>query len=172
VSGEPERIRGYPASSCTTLKPWSWDGVDFEILHPAAEHHWKGNNASCVLRVANSAGSILLVGDIKRRVESRLVASMGDRLDADIVVVPHHGSKTSSSLGFVHRVSPIYALASSGYRSRHGFPRKEVVARWEGSGATLFTTAESGTIEFRLSADGVLHMPTRLRHLARRYWMD
>jgi competence protein ComEC len=97
---------------------------------------------------------------------------MGDRLDADIVVVPHHGSKTSSSLGFVHRVSPIYALASSGYRSRHGFPRKEVVARWEGAGATLFTTAESGTIEFHLSADGVLHMPTRLRHLARRYWMD
>ncbi len=172
MSGEPERIIGHDASPCATLEPWSWDGVDFEILHPAPGHSWSGNDASCVLRVANEVGSILLPGDIRRRVEARLVAAVGDRLDTDIVVVPHHGSKTSSSLGFVHRVRPSYSLASSGYRSRHGFPRKDVVARWEGSGATLFTTADSGAIEFRLAAGGVLHMPTRLRHLARRYWMD
>ncbi len=172
LSSEPGRISGFSAAPCETPAQWSWDGVDFEILHPAPGHSWRGNNASCVLRVANGVSSILLPGDIKRRVEARLAATVGERLDVDIVVIPHHGSKSSSSPGFIRRVSPIYALASTAYHSRHGFPRAEVTARWEEEGAILFTSAESGAIEFRIPATGVLHMPTRLRHLARRYWMD
>jgi len=69
---------------------------------------------------------------------------------ASVVLVPHHGSLTSSSPAFVHRLRPDLAVASAGYANRWGFPKERVTKRWEGAGAVVLDTANSGAVSFRL----------------------
>jgi competence protein ComEC len=173
VSGEPDRIRAAQASRCRAGETWNWDGVRFEILHPSGASDWRGNNASCVLRVSNGAGSILITGDIESKAEADLVAHQRAALAADVVVVPHHGSASSSSMKLVAAVHPAYALISSGYRSRYRFPHPKVLARWRQAGARTFTTGENGALELRLEAGGAFAPPRRHRlSPQRRYWND
>jgi competence protein ComEC len=173
ISGEPNEITlRRPLTDCAEIDAWHWDGVDFQILHPRPGRKWRGNNASCTLRVSNAAGSILLPGDIQKRAERHLVAQQPELLDSDVVVIPHHGSNTSSSAGFVAAISPQYALVSTGYGNRYGFPKPQVVQRWQGAGAEIISTVTSGAVEIRLQKDGTLSMPRRFRSLHRRYWTD
>ncbi len=173
VSGEPDRIRTAAAGRCRAGDAWRWDGVRFEILHPAGISDWHGNNASCVLRVSNDVGSVLITGDIESKAEADLVAYRRAALAADVVVVPHHGSASSSSTKFVAAVHPVYALISSGYRSRYGFPHPKVLTRWRQAGARTFTTAEDGALELRLEEDGEIAPPRRYRRSPQhRYWND
>jgi competence protein ComEC len=173
ISGEPDRIRiPRPVTDCANMDSWHWDGVAFEIVHPRSERMWRGNNASCILRISNVAGSILLPGDIESGVERYLAAGWPELLDSDVVIAPHHGSNSSSSVDFVAAVTPRYVLVSTAYRNRFGFPREQVVERWRASGAEVINTAESGAVEIRLHSDGSISRPKRHRFLHRRYWTD
>ena len=121
-----------PAQRCVAGQHWRWDGVDFDVLHPSAQDYevtHKSNAMSCVLRISNGAHTALLVGDIEKDQELRLVGE-GAPLQSDVLLVPHHGSKTSSSPEFLEAVKPHIALAQSGYRNRYGHPAAPVLVRY------------------------------------------
>lgn len=120
------------ATRCIAGQHWRWDGVDFEVLHPLASDYDAGNKSnamSCTLRISNGTSSALLAGDIERPQEDLLVAREGN-LKSDLLLVPHHGSKTSSSAAFLDAVQPQIALAQSGYRNRYGHPAEPVLVRY------------------------------------------
>jgi competence protein ComEC len=152
---------------CERGQRWMWEGVQFEILHPARSAFASDNDSSCVLLVSSRAGSALLAGDVEEAAESALVAGGLARVTA--VVVPHHGSRTSSTAPFVAASRPGLALVSAGYRNRWGLPRREVVERWSAAGARLLTTADSGAIEIEFVA-GHPPLAREYRRAQRRYW--
>jgi competence protein ComEC len=168
LAGEPGEAADPRARPCRAGQRWTWDGVDFEILHPVRPG-LSGNDSSCVLRVATAGASALLPGDIERGVEADLVHTVADDLGSTLLVAAHHGSATSSSQVFLEAVSPRWVLYASGYANRFGFPSPEVRERVAGLGAKELDTAETGAIRFALSGDG-LRGPElyRLRH--RRLW--
>jgi competence protein ComEC len=172
LSGEPERLPAVDAAPCMAGERWSWDGVEFQLLHPERAGIWRGNNNSCVLSVENSAGRILFPGDVEAPVEQRLVDAVGQGLSSRILLAPHHGSASSSSPSLVRAVAPEYVLFSTGYRNRYGFPKPAVEARWRAAGAQTLATADSGAISFRLSAAGELTGPILARLERRRRWTD
>ncbi|MDH5264639.1 MAG: DNA internalization-related competence protein ComEC/Rec2, partial [Betaproteobacteria bacterium] len=134
-----ERLALAPvALACVAGTRWSWDGVAFEVLHPARaalRDRRRENDRSCVLRVDAAAGSALLAADIERRGEGELLARAPGRLKADALLVPHHGSRTSSSPEFVDAVAPGIAIVSAGWRNRFRQPSPEVEARYRWRGA-------------------------------------
>jgi competence protein ComEC len=141
--------------------------VEFEVLHPAHSARASDNDSSCVLLVRSRAGSVLLAGDVEAIAESEIV-DVG-LSPATVVVVPHHGSRTSSSAPFVAAARPVLALVSAGYRNRWGMPRREVVDRWRAAGAHVLTTADSGAIEITFAA-GRPPVVREYRRERRRYW--
>lgn len=171
LSGEPQRL-DVKAELCTAGTSWNWDGVDFRILHPASPNSWKGNNSSCVLQIEVGGRRILIPGDIGAKVETQLVRDNKEGLKADLVVIPHHGSKSSSSSGFTQAVSPLYAVVSAGYRNRYGFPHPDVVQRWNSVGAEVMNTAKLGAIEVHIAADGEMSPPTSQRLVQQGYWLQ
>jgi competence protein ComEC len=156
-----------PRERCRRGQRWVWDDVQFEMLHPAHAAGASDNDSSCVLRVQSPAGSVLLAGDVEAVAESEIVDSGLTR--TTLVVVPHHGSRTSSTALFVAAARPALALVSAGYRNRWGLPRREVAERWRAAGARVLTTADSGAIEIAFVAG---HPPLALeyRQTQRRYW--
>jgi len=149
---------------------WHWDGVDFRVLHPPQAGKVSDNNESCVLKISNTGGAILLTGDIEHAAERRLLRDHADKLHADVLVVPHHGSRSSSSEAFIEAVKPRYALFSVGYRNRFGLPAKAVVTRYERNGAYLLFSDQSGAIGFRLTPEEGIEGPTSYREEARHFW--
>lgn len=144
-----------PSARCEAGQRWVWDGVTFEVLHPLAGDYAataKSNAMSCVLRIANGRHSALLAGDIEAAQESRLVASDPAALKADLLLVPHHGSKTSSSALFLDTVQPRLALVQAAYRSRFGHPAPPVVARYEARGIRLVRSDRCGAATWRSTA--------------------
>ena len=119
--------------------------VAVEVLWPPAGGESSANNDSIVLRLKFGERSILLTGDIEKAAERSLIES-GQELWADVVKVPHHGSKSSSTDAFVLATRPTFAIVSVGRKSIFGHPHAEVVQRWQANGATLVTTGECGTI--------------------------
>ena len=168
-SGEPQRV-GVGSVPCIAGERWRWDGVVFEFLHPARDAQLSGNNASCVLRVQNDAGIALLTGDIEASVERRLVALHGGRLESDLVLAPHHGSRSSSSQALVDATRPGFVVYTAGWANRYGFPAPSVERRWRAFGAVPLSTVELGTISFHMSSDDGIVGPRAHRHEARRYW--
>lgn len=170
LSGEAWRVTETTASACTMGMSWIWDGVKFSILHPGPGESWRGNNASCVLQVENAAGSVLITGDIESAAEQRLVDCCRGALKASVITIPHHASATSSTEQFVRTVDPEFALASTGFLNRYGFPRAHIVERWEAQGARVLDTALSGAIAFVFSPVHGIVGPNNHRFRARRYW--
>jgi competence protein ComEC len=171
LAGEPEK---YPAQlpaplQCTAGQRWRWDGVEFAILAPPSRADTRGNNASCVLSIVAPGGRILLPGDIEQEMEQTLVAE--ERLaPVDILLLPHHGSRTSSTPSFVARVRPRYAIATADYRNRYGFPKADVAGRYRDIGATVLVTGYTGAVQFTLDhARGVMQ-PVLYRQAGRHYW--
>lgn len=119
--------------------------VDVSVMWPPAEGGGSDNDNSVVLRIKFGERTILLTGDIEKAAERALALSQ-QNLKADVVKVPHHGSKTSSTDNFVQATKPMFAIISVGRKSMFGHPHKEVVQRWQSSGATVLTTGDSGTI--------------------------
>jgi competence protein ComEC len=150
---------------CTAGDEWEWDGVRFRILHPRADFGARGNESSCVLKVETGTSSLLVTGDIERRGESAL---LDEPVAADVVVVPHHGSATSSSAAFVAAVGARLAIVSAAHENRWGFPRPEVRDRWERGGAAMVVTGDAGAVTVELAADG-LAVSTQ-REVRHRYW--
>lgn len=163
LSGSPD-VAGEP---CRAGQAWRWDGIEFSVLSPAEAHAGRHNDGSCVLRIASPHGALLLTGDIERRAEERLLAS-GAALAAEVLVAPHHGSRTSSTADFVERVRPRHVLFPVGYRNRHRHPHPAVVERYEALGAQRHDSATGGAIELRVGPDGITAARYRDRH--RRYW--
>lgn len=172
MTSVPDKISWMDAESCSSDRQWRWNGVDFRILHPPRQNAFRGNNGSCVLRISNRAGSILLTGDIEKSAERSLVKRQGELLASRILVAPHHGSRTSSSMEFLGAVRPEYVLFPVGYLNRFGFPKGDVVKRYQSIDAKLYNSAQHGAICFKLGADGILPPPDTYRQSAKRYWHD
>ncbi|MHC1673622.1 DNA internalization-related competence protein ComEC/Rec2 [Stenotrophomonas maltophilia] len=156
------------ATPCQQGMRWEWDGVDFQVLHPAPGSRQAENEDSCVLRIASRHGVVLLPGDIGRPAEGALLQAYPHALRADVVLVPHHGSGGSSSAPWVAAVAPRLAVVSAGHRNRFGHPRQEVVQRWQAQGAEVLATADSGAIRVWLGAQGLQLREQRIH--ASRWW--
>ena len=140
-----------PSRRCAAGQRWQWDGVAFEVLHPAASDYQavrKPNAMTCVLRVSNASRTVLLAGDIEQPQEARLAAD-ASALRADLLLVPHHGSKTSSSEGFLAAVQPAVALVQAGYRNRFGHPAASVLERYRSRGVAVLDSPHCGAAFWR-----------------------
>jgi competence protein ComEC len=166
--GHPLLGLSLPTTVCASGQSWAWDGVQFDILHPepgANQLGAKPNTVSCVLRVQGGDGrSALLTGDLEAEQERRLVAERGEALKSTVLVVPHHGSHTSSTAEFLAAVQPSRAVIQVGYRSRFGHPHADVLARYAAAGIRVLRTDFCGA--WRWSAEG----ESCARDLGRRYW--
>jgi competence protein ComEC len=160
-----------PVTRCRAGEGWEWDGVRFRWLHPGDALLPGDNDRSCVLEARAGAWTLLLAGDAERLAEQQMLARGLDG-PIDIVVVPHHGSRTSSSAAFVAALAPRWAVVSAGYRNRWGFPAASVVSRWQASGAQVPGTADSGAIEFNVNPGRSLDPPSRWRIDHPRPWAD
>jgi competence protein ComEC len=159
---------------CEAGMRWQWDGVDFEVLHPTADAYAadpppRANALSCVLRVSNGRQAVLLTGDIEAAQEQSLLAdpARAPLLRADVLLVPHHGSKTSSTPEFLQAVQPRHALVQAGYRNRYGHPAAEVQARYADLRINLVTSPRCGAARWRsVEPQNV----ACLREDERKYW--
>ncbi|MDP3309817.1 MAG: ComEC/Rec2 family competence protein, partial [Polaromonas sp.] len=158
-----------PSQRCVAGQRWSWDGVDFEVMHPSAGDYattQKSNAMSCVLRIFNGSSAALLAGDIELAQEQRLVAA-GLDLKADLLLVPHHGSKTSSSAAFLDAVQPSLALAQVGYRNRFGHPAPLVLERYRERGIRVLSSPACGAATW---TSGQPDSVSCQRQTGLRYW--
>ncbi|MEO5669725.1 MAG: DNA internalization-related competence protein ComEC/Rec2 [Ramlibacter sp.] len=158
-----------PSTRCVAGQRWQWDGVNFEVLHPRPgdyDARARSNAMSCVLRVSNGVRTALLAGDIEKAQEAGLVATNAP-LHSDWLLVPHHGSKTSSSDDFLDAVRPAVALAQVGYRNRFGHPAPPVLERYRERGVTVIDSPHCGAARWRSDDAGQVHCQ---RSLAQRYW--
>jgi len=158
------------AKPCRDGARWHWDGVDFRFLHPQAGNDSHGNDDSCVLEVTGPGGRLLLPGDVEERGEAALVSRAGERLRADVLVVPHHGGRSSSSEAFLDAVRPAMALIPVGYRNRYRFPHAEVLGRLNHRGVEIFDTATHGAITLKIGAGRGYQRPRLERATSDRIW--
>lgn len=158
---------------CRRGDAWRWGTVEFRFLHPAdppePARRSASNALSCVLAVSSAAGTVLLAGDIESRQEARLVERFGASLQADVLLVPHHGSLTSSTPAFLDAVAPRWAIFQVAYRSRFGHPHARVLERYVERGIGLLRSDADGTISVLLSPDGPPRT-RRSRSEPMRYW--
>jgi competence protein ComEC len=161
---------GTPAGEpCRDGERWDWDGVAFEVLGGPAPGRSK-NDGSCVLRIVAPGLTVLLPADIEADTEARLVAVHGARLRADVLLAPHHGSRTSSTPAFVATVRPALVIHSAGWRNPFRHPRPEVTARYAAAGAAQHVTGVGGAIAvWRDAATGRLEVREHRREAAR-FW--
>jgi competence protein ComEC len=158
------------ANRCEAGQAWQWDGVSFAMLRPVAadyDRQRKANAMSCVLRVEGSTGSVLLTGDIEREQENALRTAQAPALRSDVLIVPHHGSRTSSSADFLDAVAPRLAVFQAGYRNRFGHPAPDVLARYAERGIEIRTTAACGAFSW---GGGASAQSVCQRDVDRRYW--
>lgn len=164
-------VAGSGGQPCIAGQRWVWDGVAFTVLHPEAEAYavpGKSNHLSCVLRVEAGVRRVLLTSDIEAPDEAALLRRYPDDLAADVLLMPHHGSKTSSTPAFLAAVGAARAIIPVGYRNRFGHPKPEVLARYEALGTEIWRTDRDGAVNLRLSGQGVELAGWRHEH--RRYW--
>jgi len=153
LTSVPELFEDFGAKSCVEGMSWQWDGVDFEFLNPSKFNLFEGNDASCVLKVSSFNGSILLTGDIEKNAERSLLQYLPEKLKADVLIAPHHGSKTSSTERFIDAVAPDYVLFPVGYRNRFNFPKSAVVERYKKRGIKQFDTAIDGALSVKFATN-------------------
>jgi competence protein ComEC len=140
----------------------------FTMLSPAPSGFVSENDNSCVLRIQSEKGVVLLVGDIEAAAETWLVEAYGGQLKADVLIAPHHGSKTSSTRPFLQKVQPDYVLIPAGYRNQFGFPHQSVLKRYQDVNAQWLNVAEQGAIFVDAETDSLAVQTMRRRES--RYW--
>lgn len=170
----PILLQAAKTQRCSKGQSWDWDGVHFELLHPTLASYTEdkviNNDLSCVLRISTGKNSVLLTADIEKNAERSLLELHPDKLNSTMLIVPHHGSKTSSTPAFVTAVHPGYAVITSGYRNRFGHPKEEVVERYRAAGSELLRSDEDGAILVEM--DGTdLHVE-KYRKTHARYWQQ
>jgi len=158
-----------PAVPCERGEAWIWDQVHFEFLSPGAKEQWNENQGSCVLEISNAHSRVLLTGDIEASAEQH-IATLQLWRATDVVVVPHHGSASSSSGALVDAVAARYAIVSAGMRNRWHFPHPAIVERWCRSGAQVINTADWGAITMEFKADSGLQSVVSQRAARQHYW--
>jgi competence protein ComEC len=155
--------------ACREGMMWVRDQVTFRVLNGGQQAN-KSNNSSCVIRVSSSKGAVLLAGDIEKSVEKRLVDDYGNQLQSDVLVAPHHGSKTSSSDSFLRHVDPAYAVFSVGYRNSFNHPHPDIVARYRSHNINLLNTASSGSVFLRTAGQANHFLVTLFREANHKFW--
>ena len=166
-------------TECRAGQEWKTNGIHFQFLHPSNVPSsitvTQRNRYSCVLRIEDARGaSLLLTGDIPIKTDRELVgrfiglqdpenpealALVGAKLASQVVVVPHHGSKTSLSEDFLRATAPQFVVIQAGYRNRFGHPHQETldrIARAQVMPPQVLRTDQQGAIELRWS-EGRLH---------------
>lgn len=148
--------------NCHQYPDWEWDGVRFHFLPIKAEFAGfdKINNTCCVLQVITSGGAVLLPGDIEKQAEEYLTQHYPQQVKSDVVIVPHHGSKTSSSPGFIRQIAPKYAIISAGFDNRYHFPHQDTLTTFAREHVTVLNTIDCGMVSFTLSKQRNLLEPT------------
>jgi competence protein ComEC len=169
-AGEPARMP-LPMRQCVAGQSWQWNGVRFRVLSPARGEGDRDNDSSCVLLVEGRGGRLLLTGDISSRVEPQVVAALSAG-PAPVLLVPHHGSKTSSSTAFISAVQAPLALVSAGWHNRFGHPKPEVLARYAEAHVPVFNTAEQGAIPLDFPAGVPPQRGPGWRQRQPRYWRE
>ena len=170
--GHPLLSAGPPHRRCIQGERWAWDGVQFELLLPPAAQYddpkLKSNAMSCVLRVSDAAGhSAMLAGDMEAPQELKMVEKYpAAALQSDLLMVPHHGSKTSSTDAMLNAVTPKLGVVQAGYRNRFGHPALPILARYQAHGIPVVTSPDCGALTW-LSRD---QSWTCQRQMAKRYW--
>ena len=155
---------------CEAGQSWTWDGVRFDVLRPQSadyERQLKPNAMSCVVRVGGRRHSALLTGDIERDQEFALVAAHGEALRSDVLIVPHHGSRTSSSAALLDAVRPSVAVVQAGYRNRFGHPAADVMLRYDERGIITRDSSNCGAWLWPHGADPAGQC---WRVASQRYW--
>jgi competence protein ComEC len=171
LTSVPGQLSTDRATFCRRGDQWQWDGVRFAVLHPAVQSAGAGNNGSCVLHIeAAGGGRLLLTGDIERAAEQQLLHEQRDRLGAEVLVVPHHGSNTSSSAAFIAAVAPSIALFPTGYLNRYRMPGADVLARYQAAGVKYLETGRQGALTVRFSAQDARPQLAAWREQQPRYW--
>jgi competence protein ComEC len=144
------------------------------VLQPTAAHYstpgLKPNDLSCVVRIESDRATVLLTGDLEARGEAELVRRDPAALAVEVLLVPHHGSRTSSTPAFIAAVAPRIAVFTPGYRNRFGHPRPDVVARYDEAGVS-YRTDHDGALTFAF-APGAPQAPRSERDFDRRYWRE
>lgn len=171
----PDGVAPDVGEVCAAGVAWQWDGVRFELLHPLpgqGDDAAIGSNArSCVLRVSSPHATMLLTGDIDRAAELAMVARLPPgALRADLMLVPHHGSRTSSSDEWLDAVRPAAAVFQLGYRNRYRHPHATVWARYGRRGIARYRSDRTGAVELVADRGGIAIAP--FRQQARRYWRE
>lgn len=170
ITSEPELFQHKRVSACIPGHHWEWDGVKFKVLHPETVQTRKRNDHSCVIHIQAGKHAALLTGDIESKSEAQILAREGRKIQASILLVPHHGSRTSSSLPFIQAVNPLYAIIPAGYRNQYGHPKEDIVARYVSQGITVLDTIKSGAITFHLNTQAHLMPPEQYRLTHKQYW--
>lgn len=171
----PAEFENIKHLSCFAGQHWQWDGVVFEMLSPDiasyADDNVKDNNRSCVLKVASAHGSILLAGDMERPVEMALAENSAAALRSDVLIAPHHGSRTSSSETLLDAVSPQMAIFTVGYCNRFGHPKADIVERYWRRGIKTYRSDEDGAVVLNFNAESNVSAQS-WRKVHRRYWHE
>jgi len=145
---------GADLEPCHIPLAWNWQGTQFRVLHPSGGLPYRGNDSSCVIEVARPGGRILLSGDISATVEARLL--LNGLRESRILLVPHHGSQTSSSQAFIDRLAPDVAVATASLGNRFGFPRPAIRQRYRDAGIPFWSTGSCGALRISMHGDGRL----------------
>lgn len=179
VFAEDSVALGFPAVACSEQAPWQWHGVRLQFLWPESGSidttnidttaPYNDNNRSCVLLVEFGNTRFLLPGDIEAAAEAKLLAQGLTKVD--VLVAPHHGSKTSSSQAFLAALQPAHIAVSAGYKSRYGHPHADVLERFEQVGAQVWATASHGAVSFYSDGDNIEVIGERERW-ARRWFVQ
>ncbi len=156
---------------CYQGQQWQWDNISFRMLSPAknANSGLKDNDKSCVLQVVSAHGSLLLTGDIEKGAERWLLESAPEQLASTVMTMPHHGSKTSSTIGFVNAAQPAIAIATVGYLNRFGHPKPEVISRYEAIGTQILRSDKDGAVVIDFLS-GKVPVVKRWRQIEPHYW--
>ena len=161
------------AARCFAGQSWAWNGVRFDMLQPSQDSYGDGsikdNNRSCVLRIATRGGAVLIPADIEARAEQQLLVSSRDQLRAQVLLVPHHGSKTSSTPEFIRAVDPRIVIYPIGYRNRFRHPHADVEERYLRHGSHIYRTDRDGALTLHFGASEKVKV-TPHRATYRRYW--
>jgi len=164
------RQYGRETMPCRRGTAWQSGSVKMRFLHPRETAGWSDNNASCVLEIVINGNAFLLPGDIESAAEQVLVARDIKRR-YQVIVAPHHGSRTSSSARFIAAVKPELVVYPVGYRNRWGFPAADIDKNWLNAGSCTISLAQSGGLRFRVNPESGFRLQEQAAYSYRLPWV-
>lgn len=170
ITSVPEKFKAQQAFFCRAGQHWQWDGVNFDVLYPTPELLGLDNNSSCVLRVTTGNFHLLLTGDIEKLSENYLVTHQVKQLKANIIIAPHHGSRTSSTTAFLRAIEPEIVLIPVGYLNRYRLPSQLIIERYQNMHARIYDSIVGGAIMLCFGSEGLVAPVQQYRQLSSHFW--